>query len=173
MEIASSMSSSPACQSCKSKKVQKFLLDGVPSSARYLVWSYLTNVKARCVYAQLCGKGKLPASKDVEQDIKRCFRDQPHLQGTQGPVLVLLQAYLNMVPDIQYSMGKFCTSSRLPGVALIPRFSLGLTLIVGQLLLLSPEEDAFWIFVSIMDTHIRPLFCVNDADGSGCCSIFA
>jgi len=33
-----------------------------------------------------------------------------------------------------------------------------LTLIVGQLLLLSPEEDAFWIFVSIMDTHIRPYF---------------
>jgi hypothetical protein len=29
---------------------------------------------------------------------------------------------------------------------------------VGQLLLLSPEEDAFWIFVSIMDTHIRPYF---------------
>ena len=29
---------------------------------------------------------------------------------------------------------------------------------MGQLLLLSPEEDAFWIFVSIMDTHIRPYF---------------
>ena len=34
----------------------------------------------------------------------------------------------------------------------------GLTLIVGQLLLLAPEEDAFWIFISIMDTHIRPYF---------------
>jgi TBC1 domain family member 10 len=29
---------------------------------------------------------------------------------------------------------------------------------VGQLLLLAPEEDAFWIFISIMDTHIRPYF---------------
>ena len=37
-------------------------------------------------------------------------------------------------------------------------FPTGLTLIVGQLLLLAPEEDAFWIFVSIMDTHIRPYF---------------
>ena len=35
---------------------------------------------------------------------------------------------------------------------------IGLTLIVGQLLLLAPEEDAFWIFISIMDTHIRPYF---------------
>ena len=34
----------------------------------------------------------------------------------------------------------------------------GLTLIAGQLLLLAPEEDAFWIFISIMDAHIRPYF---------------
>lgn len=137
------------------QKVKK-LLDGVPSSVRYFVWSYLTNGEARCMpgmYAQPCGRGRVPALKDVERDIKRCFQDQPHLQGTQEPVL-LLQAYLNTVPDIQYSMGRFCTSSRLSGVALT-RFSLGLTLIVGQLLLLSPEAAAFWIFVSIMDTHIR------------------
>jgi len=103
------MSSSPASQSRKSKKVKKLLLDGVPSSVRYLVWSYLTDGKARCVpgvYAQLCARGRVQASKDVERDIKRCFQDQPHLQGKQGPVLVLLQAYLNMVPDIQYTMGK-------------------------------------------------------------------
>jgi hypothetical protein len=30
------------------QKVKKLLLDGVPSSVRYLVWSYLTNGKARC-----------------------------------------------------------------------------------------------------------------------------
>ena len=24
--------------------------------------------------------------------------------------------------------------------------------------MLAPEEDAFWIFVSIMDTHLRPYF---------------
>ena len=36
----------------------------------------------------------------------------------------------------------------------------GLTKIVGQLLLLAPEEDAFWIFTSIMDTHLRPYFSI-------------
>jgi TBC1 domain family member 10 len=32
---------------------------------------------------------------------------------------------------------------------------------VGHLLLLSPEEDAFWIFASVMDTHLRPYFSSN------------
>ena len=119
------MLSSPASQSRKSKKVKKLLLDGVPSSVRYLVWSYLTDGKARCVpgvYSQLCGRGRVPASKDVERDINKCFQDQPHLQGTQGPVLVLLQAYLNMVPDIQYSMGRFSRLLQLSTVVLTPRF---------------------------------------------------
>ena len=33
-----------------------------------------------------------------------------------------------------------------------------MTLIAGQLLSHAPEEDAFWIFVSIMDSHLRPYF---------------
>lgn len=31
-------------------------------------------------------------------------------------------------------------------------------MIAGRLLLQSPEEDAFWTFVSLMDTHLRPYF---------------
>jgi Rab-GTPase-TBC domain len=46
------------------------------------------------------------------------------------------------------------------GVGLIC-VDIGLTLIAGHLLLLSPEEDAFWIFVSLMDTHLRPYFSSN------------
>ena len=103
------MSSSPASQARKSKKVRKLLMDGVPSSVRYLVWSYLTDGKARCVpgvYAQLCSRGRVPSSADIERDSKNCFQDQPHLQGTQCPVVLLLQAYLNMVPDVLYTKGK-------------------------------------------------------------------
>lgn len=37
----------------------------------------------------------------------------------------------------------------------------GLTSIAGHLLLLSPEEDAFWIFTSMMDAHLRPYFSAN------------
>ena len=32
---------------------------------------------------------------------------------------------------------------------------------MGQVLLLSLEEKAFWIFVSTMDTHIRPYFSAS------------
>ena len=103
------MSTSPPAQARKNKKVRKLLLEGVPSSVRYLVWIHLTDGKARCVpgvYSQLCSRGGVPASGEIEKDMgSRFFQDQPHLQGTQGPVLSLLQAYFNMVPDIQYSRG--------------------------------------------------------------------
>jgi hypothetical protein len=116
------MSSNPASQARKSKKVRKLIMDGVPSSVRYLVWSYLTDGKARCVtgvYAQLCSRGRVPSSADIERDIKICFQDQPHLQGTQCPVLLLLQAYLNMVPDILYTKGKNEFSNRFIVIILI------------------------------------------------------
>jgi hypothetical protein len=29
------------------------------------------------------------------------------------------------------------------------------------LLILAPDEDAFWIFVSLMDIYLRPWFSVN------------
>ena len=35
---------------------------------------------------------------------------------------------------------------------------IGLSLIAAQLLLQSPEEDAFWTFISLMDSHLRPYF---------------
>ncbi|KAH8827628.1 rab-GTPase-TBC domain-containing protein [Flagelloscypha sp. PMI_526] len=58
--------------------------------------------------------------------------------GGDGEVGALLGAYLGMVPDIVYSIG--------------------LSQIVNQLLQLAPEEDAFWIFVSLMDLYLRPYF---------------
>ena len=128
-------------QSRKNKKVRKLIAEGVPSSVRYPVWSFLTDAKAKCVpgvYEQLCSRGRVGCSEVMERDIQRCFTDQPHLMGKKGPVQTVLQAYLTMVPDVSYSMA--------------------LTLIAGQLLLLAPEEDAFWILVSLMDTHLRSFF---------------
>lgn len=93
------------------------------------------------VYTQLGQRARVPAFSDIERDVRKCFADQPQLSATQGPVLSILQAYLTMVPDIQYSTG--------------------LTLITGHLLLLAPEEDAFWIFVSMMDTYLRPYFSAS------------
>jgi hypothetical protein len=138
------MSTIPAAQAAKNKKVRKLLGEGVPSSVRYLAWAHLTNAKSKGVagvYSQLSKRVRVAAFADMERDVKRCFGEHPHLQSTQGLLLNLLQAYLTMVPDVQYSTG--------------------LTLIAGHTLLLAPEEDAFWIFVSMMDSALRPYFSPN------------
>jgi TBC1 domain family member 10 len=49
----------------------------------------------------------------------------------------------------------------------------GLAFIAGQLLLQSPEEDAFWIFISLMDLHLRPYFSLNAAQLEIDASLFA
>lgn len=160
------MSSSPASLSRKSKKVKKLLIDGVPSSVRYLIWSYLTDGKGRAVkgvYERLSQRGEVAHTRNIIADVDRLFGGDSgsdgmqYLQATKGAIIVLLQAYFSMVPDVQYMTGD--SNSYL--LRKVPDNShLGLTKIVGQLLLLAPEEDAFWIFTTIMDTHIRPYFTV-------------
>ncbi|KAJ3729380.1 rab-GTPase-TBC domain-containing protein [Lentinula raphanica] len=138
------ISTVPPEQARKNKKVRKLLGEGVPASVRYLVWSLMTNAKSKGVagvYNKLCKRARLPSFVDVERDVNRCFGEHPHLQSTEGSLVNLLHAYMNMVPDIQYSTG--------------------LTLIAGHTLLLAPEEDAFWIFVSMMDSALRPYFSLN------------
>ncbi|ESK95565.1 hypothetical protein Moror_12639 [Moniliophthora roreri MCA 2997] len=138
------MSNVPPSQSRKNKKVRKLIGEGVPSSVRYLVWSHMTDCKAKNVpgvYASFGKRARITAFTNVETDVRKCFGEHEHLQTKEGPVMALLQAYLTMVPDVPYSTG--------------------LTLIAGHLLLLAPEEDAFWIFVSMMDPVLRPYFSPN------------
>jgi hypothetical protein len=33
--------------------------------------------------------------------------------------------------------------------------------IAGHLLLQSPEEDAFWILLALMETHLRPYYSIS------------
>ncbi|KDQ49613.1 hypothetical protein JAAARDRAFT_165497 [Jaapia argillacea MUCL 33604] len=135
------MSSTPPSQARKSKKVKKLLIEGVPASVRSNVWQHLTDSKGKRMdglYTQLGRRGRVAASNDIERDARHYFEGNIDLQGSQGPLLSLLQAYLFMVPDIQYHPG--------------------LTIIAGNLLQQSIEEDAFWIFVSLMDTHLRSYF---------------
>lgn len=138
----SSMSSIPASQARKSKKIRKLLQDGVPSSVRYLVWAHLTDSRSKRVdkiYDQLGKRERVAASPSIERDIQEYIIEHPGLSSQS--LNNLLQAYLIMVPDVQYNNG--------------------LTCIAGCLLQLSPEEDAFWTFISLMDTHIRPYFSSN------------
>ena len=98
----------PPSQARKNKKVKRLLLEGVPSSVRYLVWCHLTDSKARAipgVYVQLGRRPRVAAFSDIEKDAKMYFPEQPQLHPSDGPLASLLQAYLSMVPDIQYSSG--------------------------------------------------------------------
>ncbi|PCH32956.1 RabGAP/TBC [Wolfiporia cocos MD-104 SS10] len=134
----STMSSVSASQARKSRKVRKLVLEGVPASVRYLVWAHLTDSKAKRLdglYPRLCQRQRVASFADIERDAARIFSEQP-LQ--KQSLVNVLQSYLSMVPDVQY-----CT---------------GLAAITGQLLVQSPEEDAFWTLVSMMDIHLRPLF---------------
>ncbi|KAI0344356.1 TBC-domain-containing protein [Trametopsis cervina] len=133
------MASIPASQARKSKKIRKLLYEGVPASVRYIVWAHVADSKSKridSVYTKLMMRDRVPASANIERDVRRVFAEESQL--LDGSLMNVLQAYLSMVPDIQYSRG--------------------LTVIAGRLLLQSPEEDAFWTFVSMMDSHLRPYF---------------
>lgn len=105
----STMSAVPPAQARKNKKIRRLVLEGVPSSVRYLVWSHLTDSKAKRipgVYGQIGKRGRIAASEIIERDASRCFPDQPHLRDPKGPLVGLLQTYLTMVPDVEYQTSK-------------------------------------------------------------------
>ena len=68
----STMTSSDAAQAQKSKKIRKLLVEGVPSSMRYLVWAHISNSSSKKmpnVYAQLC-KQRPAFAHDIERDVE-------------------------------------------------------------------------------------------------------
>ena len=156
LKWVSLMSTLDPTQARKSKKAKKLLLNGVPASVRYQVWAHLADCKGKRMnglYPQLIKRGAVPATPAIIRDSADRFGDQP--QGKDGSITSVLQAYLTMVPDVQYHIGwSLPTRTIHHSQLLFP----ALTCIVGQLLAQSPEEDAFWIFISMMDSYLRPYF---------------
>jgi hypothetical protein len=102
------MSTTPPSYARKNKKIRKLLQEGVPASVRYQVWAHLTDSKAKRIeglYAQLGEREKVPAFAEIQRDAQACFGGDSRLSLPNGPLVSLLQAYLKMVPDIQYSKG--------------------------------------------------------------------
>jgi hypothetical protein len=102
------MSTTPPSQARKGKKIRKLLQEGVPASVRYQVWAHFTDSKAKRIeglYAQFGGREKVPAFAEIQRDARVCFEGDSRLSLPNGPLVSLLQAYLTMVPDIQYSKG--------------------------------------------------------------------
>ena len=100
------MSTLDPTQAKKSKKAKKLLLNGVPASVRYQVWAHLADCKGKRMnglYPQLVKRGVVPATPAIIRDSAERFGDQP--QGKDGSIVSVLQAYLTMVPDVQYHPG--------------------------------------------------------------------
>lgn len=57
------------------------------------------------LYPQLVKRGTVPATPVIIRDAEDRFGDQP--QGKDGSIVSVLQAYLTMVPDVQYNIGWF------------------------------------------------------------------
>lgn len=104
------MSSVPASQARKNKKAKKLRVEGVPSSMRYLVRIHLTDGKAKNVpkvYEQLVKRGHVPSYKEIERDVQAYIRENSQPPTMRESMMALLEAYLTMVPDVQYSRGAF------------------------------------------------------------------
>lgn len=102
------MSALDPTQARKSKKAKKLLLNGVPASVRFQVWAHLADCKGKRMnglYPQLVRRGAVPATPAIIRDSADRFGDQP--QGKDGSIASVLQAYLTMVPDVQYHIGWF------------------------------------------------------------------
>ena len=75
---------------------------------RYQVWAHLTDCKARRIeglYVQLGDREKVPAHAEIQRDAQLCFPGDPRLSQPDGALTSLLQSYLTMVPDVQFSKG--------------------------------------------------------------------
>jgi len=106
LKWVSLMSTLDPTQARKSKKVKKLLLNGVPASVRYQVWAHLADCKGKRMnglYPQFVKRGAVPATPAIIRDSADRFGDQP--QGKDGSIIAVLQAYLTMVPDVQYHIG--------------------------------------------------------------------
>jgi hypothetical protein len=104
------LAATPAGQVRKSKKTRRLLLEGVPSSVRSVVWSNMVDVPSRRmegVYEKLGGRGRVPASGQIQRDLALLFPGRPAYWDPTGPLATLLQAYLTMVPDVLYHNGEY------------------------------------------------------------------
>jgi hypothetical protein len=120
LKWVAAMAATPSAQARKNKKIRRLLQEGVPASVRYQVWAHLTDSRAKRIeglYAQLGERERVPAFTDIQRDAQDCFVGDTRLAQPDGPLVSLLQSYLTMVPDIQYSRGVCrAASSCFPGV---------------------------------------------------------
>eukprot|EP01065_Artemidia_motanka_P036186 TRINITY_DN4409_c0_g1_i2.p1 TRINITY_DN4409_c0_g1~~TRINITY_DN4409_c0_g1_i2.p1 ORF type:complete len:310 (+),score=70.96 TRINITY_DN4409_c0_g1_i2:39-968(+) len=139
--LAALMSSPTAGGGAVDDLAVRMCLHGVPAEHRPVLWPLLSGAgRARAAhpagfYARLCGERVDAAvSAEIAKDFGRCYPDEPGFGRSGEGTRVLgrvLHAFAAMEPKVGYTQGM--------------AFLVGLLLMEGL-----AEEDAFWVFVSLV-----------------------
>lgn len=129
----------------KSKLVKEMVRRGVPNALRGMVWQLLCEARdlpLRDQYPQLI-KSNSACERMIKRDIARTFPDHSFFKDKdgigQGTLFNVIKAYSVWDKEVGYCQGS--------------------AFIVGILLMQMPEEDAFCVFVKLMqDYRMREIF---------------
>ncbi|KAM0754977.1 hypothetical protein T439DRAFT_322036 [Meredithblackwellia eburnea MCA 4105] len=133
------MSSLPASQVRKSKKMKTLVQSGIPSSVRGRVWSYLAEAnddRVEGLFQSLCGLHPLPSYDAIEREIVQTFHDDPQF-GTGSTLREDLESVLQALGRYESELG----------------YAKGLSWTVATLLSHVPAEEAFYILVALVKKY--------------------
>ncbi|XP_072525073.1 ecotropic viral integration site 5 protein homolog isoform X3 [Salminus brasiliensis] len=140
----------------KVKQLKEMIRKGIHPQFRPTVWQMLCNahtVSVREQYSELLQK-TCPSEKLIHRDLKRILPRHPLFQGLHGslqqPLCNVLKAYSVLDREVGYNQGS--------------------VFIVGLLLMQMPEEQAFGVFLRLMqDFRLRELYRPHMVE-LGCCT---
>ncbi|CDW54520.1 RabGAP-TBC domain containing protein [Trichuris trichiura] len=117
---------------------------GIPGPVRALVWQLLSSAdhdNARCLYAEFI-RASSPHEKAIRRDVTRTFPDHKFFDESgrgQHSLFNVMKAYSLYDREVGYCQGS--------------------AFVVGMLLLLMPEEEAFAVLLKLMeDYRLRELY---------------
>ncbi|KAG2228170.1 hypothetical protein INT45_009217, partial [Circinella minor] len=126
------------------------LRSGVPDGVRGLVWQAMcksASLHLETVYGQLC-REQSPHERIIKRDLARTFPCIDMFKQENGAGQLAMRRILESYSLYDSEVG-YCQ---------------GLAFLVGPLLLNMPEQQAFCVFVRLMETYeMRPMFTMNMA----------
>ncbi|KAK0485306.1 hypothetical protein EDD18DRAFT_1083460 [Armillaria luteobubalina] len=128
----------------KQKKLRKMVMEGggIPMSVRWLVWMELVGGEKDGKEQPSTNGGILPSGPRGKSQAALTALLASEISSASSPAEKLARAYRRMCPDVAASDE--------------------LTSILTFLLVLAPEQDAFWIFCCVMDSSLRGYFTADE-----------
>ncbi|KHJ45921.1 TBC domain protein [Trichuris suis] len=126
------------------QRIKQLVRQGIPAPVRALVWQLLSSAdhdNARCLYAEFI-RASSPHEKAIRRDVTRTFPGHKFFDESgrgQHSLFNVMKAYSLYDREVGYCQGS--------------------AFVVGMLLLLMPEEEAFAVLLKLMeDYRLRELY---------------